>query len=237
MRSVIEIVSHVGAEQGQDFRGVQTVVFDILRATTTMAVAFEGGVREVIPAPSIDAARGLKEEFPASILGGERNLEPPPGFEYGNSPAQYSKARLSGRSLILATTNGTKALHAAAKSELLLAASFRNLAATVTRLDPNLPIILFAAGVEGCDAEEDILAAGAVAHAMMGRGATATPAVQEAIALWRRHAPDIAASIAATPNGKRLIAGGHGDDVVMAAEMDTCPVAIRVEEGHAISAQ
>lgn len=236
MRSVIGIVSHVGAEEGRDFRGIQTVVFDILRATTTMAVAFEGGVREIIPAASIDTARRLKEEFPSAILGGERNLEPPPGFEYGNSPAQYSKARLEGRSLILATTNGTKALHAAARSGLLLAASFRNLAATVARLDPNLPIVLFAAGVEGRDAEEDLLAAGAIAASMIGRGADATPEVEEAVSLWRRCA-DIGASIAATPNGERLIAGGHGDDVVMAAEMDTCPIAIHVEGGRAIPAQ
>lgn len=229
----MRIVPHVGAERAADFAGAQTVVFDILRATTTMAVAFERGVDEIVTAPSIAAARQLKAELPTALLGGEENRYPPSGFDYGNSPAQYSRAELSGRSLILATTNGTRALAAAAHSSLLLAASFRNLGATIRALDVSRPVVLFAAGVKGEEAVEDLLAAGAVASLLAEGGAGPGEGVAPLMALWEAARPDLPAWLAATPNGRWLADGGLAADIAWAAQVDACPHAIVVREGRA----
>ncbi|MEO8973822.1 MAG: 2-phosphosulfolactate phosphatase, partial [Ktedonobacteraceae bacterium] len=102
------------------------IVIDVIRATTTLAVIFERGASRVFVAGSIEQARAAAQFHPGCFLCGERNVRPLPGFDYGNSPVQFSQLNLTERELILTTTNGTRAFYACPDGTTCLAGSFYN---------------------------------------------------------------------------------------------------------------
>jgi 2-phosphosulfolactate phosphatase len=102
------------------------IVIDVIRATTSMAVMFDQGASRVIVAGTIEQAREAAQKIPGRLLCGERNVQPVPGFDYGNSPVQFSQVDLTGRELIMTTTNGTRAFYACPTDATRLAGSFYN---------------------------------------------------------------------------------------------------------------
>src|SRR5262245_9343354 len=96
--------------------GSVAVVIDVLRATTTIIHALAAGCCAVLPIAEVEEARHIADGMRAGrvLLGGERDGVPPPGFDVGNSPGEYSCARCKGTTLVLTTTNGTCALIRAA---------------------------------------------------------------------------------------------------------------------------
>src|SRR5438093_5304153 len=104
------------------------VVVDVIRASSTIAQALAAGYRRVLCCAEIDEARALRAELPDSIVGGERNAVRIDGFDVGASPREFLEPRA--RTLILTTTNGTRAiLAAAARCEVVLVAGLLNLGA------------------------------------------------------------------------------------------------------------
>lgn len=102
------------------------IVVDVIRATTSMAVMFDRGAARVLAAGSIEQAREGACLVAGRLLCGERNVQRIPGFDYGNSPVQFSQLDLSGRELIMTTTNGTRAFYACPEQAPRLAGSFYN---------------------------------------------------------------------------------------------------------------
>src|SRR5262245_35942829 len=93
-------------------RGGVAVVIDVLRASTVIVQALASGCEAVIPTLEIDEARRIATSLPAgkSLLGGERHGLPIEGFDLGNSPGDYTDEVCSGKTLVITTTNGTKAI-------------------------------------------------------------------------------------------------------------------------------
>ena len=91
-----------------------------------MAVMFDQGAARVLVAGTIEQAREAAQKIPGVLLCGERNVQPVPGFDYGNSPVQFSQVDLTGRELIMTTTNGTRAFYACPLDSTRLAGSFYN---------------------------------------------------------------------------------------------------------------
>ena len=91
-----------------------------------MAVMFDQGAERVLVAGTIEQAREATQKIPGVLLCGERNVQPVPGFDYGNSPVQFSQVDLTGRELIMTTTNGTRAFYACPLDSTRLAGSFYN---------------------------------------------------------------------------------------------------------------
>jgi len=102
------------------------IVIDVIRATTTIAVMFDQGAACVLVAGTIEQAQEAAQKKPGRLLCGERNVKPIPGFDYGNSPSQFSQLDLSGRELILTTTNGTRAFYACPEGVTRLDGSLYN---------------------------------------------------------------------------------------------------------------
>ena len=102
------------------------IVVDVIRATTSMAVMFDRGAARVLVAGSIEQAREAARKITGRLLCGERYVQRIPGFDYGNSPVQYAQLDLSGRELIMTTTNGTRAFFACPEQAVCLAGSFYN---------------------------------------------------------------------------------------------------------------
>src|ERR671925_68982 len=123
------------------------IVVDVLRATSTIAQALAVGYRRVLCCAEIDDALALRADLPDSLVGGERNAVQVEGFDVGASPREFLEARAE--TLILSTTNGTKAiLEAAERCETVVLGSMLNLAA-VARVIEDMDAIVVCAGFKG----------------------------------------------------------------------------------------
>jgi 2-phosphosulfolactate phosphatase len=146
-------------------KGGLAVVIDVLRATTTICHALAAGSCSVRPCLEVEQARELAGGMRAGrvLLGGERAGVKLPDFDLGNSPSEYTSKRCKGSTVVLTTTNGTRALCKAADAEQILLAGFVNFSAICEqlRLDTR-PLHIICAGTEGEVALEDTLLAGAL---------------------------------------------------------------------------
>jgi 2-phosphosulfolactate phosphatase len=150
-----------------DLSNAIVVVIDVLRATSSMCVAFTQGVNSIIPVATIEESIAYREE--GFLIGAERNGEMLDGFDIGNSPFSYMDEKVKGRDIALTTTNGTQAIAAAKGAKQIVVGSFLNLDALCNWLatqDGN--IVLLCSGWKNSVNIEDTLLAGAVVHQMRG---------------------------------------------------------------------
>jgi 2-phosphosulfolactate phosphatase len=189
--------------RGPDARAT-CIAVDVIRATTTLCVLFEGGCRRVLLAASVEAACTARDALgPEWLLAGEVGGARPPDFDFGNSPAEFSTARLDGRQLIFATTNGTVALRACLGGHAVLAGSLRNASAVAAAALAALPaatdrpadspeVIVVCAGRDRLPAPDDTICAGYLLRRLQevaragGHTATLSEHAQEALALMER---------------------------------------------------
>ncbi len=130
-------------------RGGIAVVVDVLRATTVMVQALASGCASIAPCGEIDEAKALAAALPAgtALLAGERQGLPIPGFEFGNSPGDFTPEVCRGKTLVMTTTNGTRAILVSLEADRVLVAAFSNLERTAAALrDDPRPIHLIFAG-------------------------------------------------------------------------------------------
>lgn len=116
--------------------GDAVAVIDVIRAFTVAHTAMAGGIGELSLWPDVDELREQRAIRNDLWIAGEVGGLRPPGFDFGNSPAELSRVCLEGRALAMRTTNGVRGVHAALKFEpaLVLAAAFVNARATARRL-------------------------------------------------------------------------------------------------------
>lgn len=108
------------------------VVIDVVRATTVITTAIAAGARSVTTCATIEQALAFKRNAAPGnppLLCGERDCRTIEGFDYGNSPSEYSPAGVGGRDLVMTTTNGTRAIEAASDCDTMFLACFANLSA------------------------------------------------------------------------------------------------------------
>src|SRR5688572_26754820 len=152
--------------------GVTVVVFDVLRATTTMAAALAAGVREIRIYGSTPAARVGAVGDDTLLLCGEEKCLPPQGFHLGNSPGAFDAGVHAGRTVCMSTTNGTRAILAAGAAANVFAGALVNASAVARALRSAgaSDVILLCSGTAGEIAAEDVIGAGAVMHALRRGG-------------------------------------------------------------------
>lgn len=147
-------------EEGLEQKNV--VVIDILRATTTICVAFANGAKEILPVAKPEEAASMQQM--GWIAAAERQGETVDGFDLGNSPQDYTKERVGGQKIALTTTNGTRALQMSSAAKHVWVGSFLNIKtlSDTLRAD-NSDVLLFCAGWKDKFNLEDTVFAGAVA--------------------------------------------------------------------------
>lgn len=146
------------------------VVIDVLRATSAMVAAFENGIDRIIPVSTIEEARQYIGR-PGYIAAAERNGEVVEGFAYGNSPLAYVGQDLKGQTIVMTTTNGTKAINLAKDARQLVIGSFLNLTALSEWLvQQNDNILLLCSGWKDKFNLEDSVFAGAVMERLLDSG-------------------------------------------------------------------
>lgn len=233
-----------------DFSGRVCIVVDVLRASSTIVTMLERGAQEVLLAPTIEEARGLHEELPGYLLCGEKGGLPPPGFDYGNSPSQFSALDLKGQRAILCTSNGTRALLAAAEAPLVLVGCLLNATAVASAACKEaaargLDIAVVCAGEEGGKvfATEDALGAGAIVEVIAQpsrRWPTAlqlTAETQAALEYYRAQRGREEIALQETDHGHDLLALGFERDLAFCAQRDrlaAVPCLQRAEKGRLV---
>ena len=163
---MLDIVPTAQAAAQHNFSGSAVVVIDVLRATTSMLHILESGGRAIYPVEAVETARERKNQMPDALLCGERRGVPPEGFDMGNSPVAFRDADLTGKDIILTTTNGTQAVGHARNAANITAASFGNAVSVARYLlehENDLPLHLLCAGTNGAFSIEDYYCAGIIA--------------------------------------------------------------------------
>lgn len=142
------------------------VVIDILRATSSITYGIENGAEAIIPVAQVEDCLNYADK--GYLLAAERNGEVVKGFDFGNSPFSYTKEKVEGKTIVLTTTNGTKALHLAQeRADQVVIGSFLNLSALCKWLkEQNKNVLLLCAGWKDQFNLEDTLFAGAVVDAL-----------------------------------------------------------------------
>ncbi|MEI2718937.1 MAG: 2-phosphosulfolactate phosphatase [Gemmatimonadales bacterium] len=216
-----------------DVAGRTVVVVDILRATTSITAALHHGARAVIIAAETDEAITLAQSLDRSdvLLAGERHCVRIPGFQLGNSPREMLPETVRGKTLVMTTTNGTRALLATAGAHEVLVGAAVNLGAVGARLraavEAGRDVLVLCAGREhGFGMDDAYLAGRLVTEALGGRRTRKglNDAAIVAVDLVRRYGNRIDRALALSAAGRELIRLGFGADVEAAAQVDAHPV-------------
>lgn len=147
-----------------DVSNSTVVIIDVLRATSTIATALYNGAKSVIPVDSVSRCIEIGKQI-EGITAGERDGQIAEGLEYGNSPFEYPREFVGGKTLVLTTTNGTRLLHMALEkgAKEIITGSFPNLSAVCDHLlEKKQNVILGCAAWKDRVNIEDMLFAGAV---------------------------------------------------------------------------
>lgn len=221
LRAVRVHVAFTPAEAAEAPTGL---VVDVLRATSTIAQALDSGYGRVVCCADIAEARTLRDSEGEGVLAGERLCVRIPGFDLGNSPREFTDG--GGETVVLSTTNGTRAIvTAAARCDRVYAASLLNLDAVVAaaRRDGE-DVAILCAGVEGELALDDAYTAGRLAEALGGDETDAAAAAVRIARSFDSAYDGLAASLSA----RNLFDAGLDDDVAWCARESVLEVVPRL---------
>jgi 2-phosphosulfolactate phosphatase len=181
------------------------VIIDILRASSAICTAFANGAATIIPVSTIKEAREYKEQ--GYLVAAERD-----GFvldfaDFGNSPFNFTREKVNGRTIVYSTTNGTGIIKLASSASHIIIGSFLNISALakwISLHDKN--VVLFCAGWKNRFNLEDSICAGAIAEQLMSESlySTICDSTHAALDLWSLAKDDIRGYIEKAAQRSRL---------------------------------
>ncbi len=223
-----------------DVQGRVVVVIDVLRASTTIAVALANGARTVIPFESAEEAITRSKAFERGDykLAGERRNLMIPGFDLGNSPREYTREVVDGKTILFTTTNGTGALIAAQPAREVLVGAFVNFTVVSAMVRAaaraTSDIAILAAGSERHFSLEDAVCAGRFVRAIR-RGladVALNDGAQASLQLEKRYGNDLARLFEDSSHGRTLAEAGFADDLAVCGALDAHPVVPVYQDRH-----
>jgi 2-phosphosulfolactate phosphatase len=226
----------------RDLRETVCVVLDVLRATSTMVTALGNGAVAIIPVEEIPEALALRQRQPELLLAGEREglrigaeLTGGSVFDLGNSPREFTADKVRDRTIVMTTTNGTRAMRACANARVVLIGAFLNLGATMVRLKESAPanLILVCSGTFEQVAYEDVLCAGALCELAWGlyAGGLVSDSAFIARQLFQFREGNLQAAFSESRNGRRLLSRPElRDDVSFCAAVDSVPLVAQLNK-------
>jgi 2-phosphosulfolactate phosphatase len=231
-KSPIEITTYFSPRNIDELylKDKNIVVIDVLRASTTIAVALGNGAKEIIPVGDIESVVKISGSLFGNVTlrAGERNAKMIEGFNLGNSPREFREEVVKGKSIILMTTNGTGAMAKGRHAKHHVVASFVNLSMVVRFLsDLQSNFIIICAGNENSFCIEDAVCAGKIINQLdkeMGSGLILDDAGKAAAALDKNFGKNILRMLETSQHGALLTELGFGDDLKVCSELDSVRV-------------
>jgi 2-phosphosulfolactate phosphatase len=204
-----------GALKNRKLDDTLCVVFDVFRATSSMVTALANGAEAIIPVGEISEALAIKHQSPAVLLAGERDgirisaaLAGGTNFDLGNSPREFTKEKVTGKTIVMTTTNGTRALRSCAHAKTVLIGSFLNLQATADFVlrSSQENLLVICSGTYEKTAYEDVLGAGALCELLRNSlGQTqVSDSAKMATELYSIAKKNLLAAASSSRNGTRL---------------------------------
>lgn len=215
------------------------VIIDVLRATSTIATALYNGAKSIIPVDSVAECIRIGKQID-SITAGERDGKVAEGLEHGNSPFEYPREFIEGKTLVLTTTNGTKLLHMALDKSAkgIITGSFPNLSAVCDYLlAQNQNVILGCAAWKNRVNIEDTLFAGAVINRIGKNFSINCDSSQMASVLYKEAKSDMYKFMKQkdASHYKRLTGFGLEKDIRYCLTEDGANISVVYEEGKLVA--
>jgi 2-phosphosulfolactate phosphatase len=217
-------------------RGHHVAVVDVLRATTTVAVALANGAAGVITVAEPEDAIALGNRLGRErvLFCGERDSVRIEGFDLDNSPASFAAPVVAGKTLVMTTTNGTRALRAVTAAASVRAAALVNRRAVADALaQEDGDVVIVCAGESNGFALEDALGAGALVDALLMQigNVELADGARAATLLYRAVADRLADAVASADHAQGLARKGFAGDVTRCAALDTLDVVPILRDG------
>ncbi|SHF68396.1 2-phosphosulfolactate phosphatase [Pedobacter caeni] len=211
------------------------VVIDILRATSSIVYGIDNGASAIIPVAQIEDCLSYADK--GFLLAAERNGEVVEGYDFGNSPFSYTPEKVAGKTVVLTTTNGTKALHLArTRAHQVVIGSFLNLESLCNWLRiQNKNVLLLCAGWKDKFNLEDTLFAGAVVNELRQDFAHFDDSCVAAEDLYLLAKDDLRTYLHKSSHSHRLAELNIEEDVKFCLQLNICK-AIPVLSGDALVA-
>lgn len=223
-----------------DLENKTVVVIDVLRFCTTVCAALGSGARGIIPTDGPGEAGEMKSKIGAdmAVVAGERNGVKLESFNFGNSPAEFTKKSVGGKYVVMTTTNGTGIFTKAANSGVMLAGAIVNMSKVAERVArENRDLVIVCSGQEGGFSIEDTLCGGMLIHQLATvhqMQTTLNDAASLALLLYRTNKTSLKQTIEQGEHAKFLTSIGFAGDVETASEVDSMPVLPILKDGRLV---
>lgn len=198
------------------------VVIDVLRATSSIVYGIDNGAKAIIPVAQVEECLNYADK--GYLLAAERNGEVVKGYDFGNSPFSYTKEKVAGKTIVLTTTNGTKALHLAQRrASKVVIGSFLNLQALCNWLKTqDQDVLLLCAGWKDQFNLEDTLFAGAVVRELRKDFSHFDDSSVAAEDLYNLAKDDLRAYLHKSSHSQRLADLNIEEDVKFCLQVNIC---------------
>ncbi len=215
-----------------DVSGRVVAIIDVLRASTTVAAALANGAKAVVPFDSSEDAITRAKQFERGLvkLAGERKMHAIPGFDLGNSPREFTREVIEGKTILLTTTNGTGAFTMVQGARDVIVASYVNFSAVLAMLRAaarsGTDITVICAGRERHFSLEDAACAGRYARHIARRlsDVQLNDAALASSMIDRRYGDNLGRLFSEASHGRALGEAGYAEDLGVCAAIDTFPV-------------
>ena len=220
----IELYATAGSVE-KDLRNHVVIVVDVLRATSVMITATQHGVRFILPVAEVEEAVEKARQLGNQrvLLCGERQAKPIPEFHLSNSPLEYTPDMVSGRVMVMTTTNGTRAILRARDAKMLFLGSFLNASAVAHAARENGEnIAIVCAGTNGKFSLDDILCSGAIIARLLELDGNQylDDLARTALTLYDSYHDDLRASLVGCTHVERLRSLGMEEDIRFCLQED-----------------
>lgn len=225
----VEVFLTASSASEDDLKGKSVIVIDVLRACSTIVTALNHGARAILPVADMAEAGKIAAHMDddLTVMGGERGGVKIDGYDLGNSPAEYTPEVVQGRTIVLNTSNGTRAFTQARGAAEVAAGSFLNVSQAIAfAFGAQNDLALVCAGSDNRVGLEDVLCAGLILHQLWDgqEPPERTDAAHIAFSQYLHDRADLTGALLRSVHAQRLIALGFEEDVRACAQVDAVPV-------------
>jgi 2-phosphosulfolactate phosphatase len=213
----------------KELKDKTVVLIDLFRATSTMLAALANGCKEIVPSAEIEEVINMSKNYEKDsyLLCGERNIQAIDGFHLSNSPLEYTTEKVSGKTLLMTTTNGTQAFKRATDAAEVLICSLTNVDTVAGYLaEQQNDVVFICAGTDGQFTTDDVVTAGAVIYRltnMVDNLELGDLAVVAKI-LYQHYADDLHGLLRNSTHYRRLMDAGLEKDIEYCLTLNAAPV-------------
>jgi 2-phosphosulfolactate phosphatase len=192
MKRILETCFSPALFEAEGHASSIVVIIDILRASSAICTAFANGAASIIPVATVAEAKEYKSK--GYLVAAERDGYVLDFADFGNSPFNFTKDKVLGKTIVYSTTNGTGLINLAQSAYMTVIGSFLNIS-SLTRwlIGQERDILLICAGWKNRFNIEDTVCAGAIAEMLMNsdKYVTICDSTIAAIDLWSLASPDL----------------------------------------------